>query len=502
MVLFKKKVVLFGEEQTISITPLTLLVLLGLILRIPNLFEPYWYGDEAIYLAVGQGVRQGLLLYRDIFDHKPPLIYLIAALSGSLFWFKTVLLVVNSVSIVVFWKLAVLVFKNKSKPVFLSSLIFTLLTTLPFIEGNLVNSEVLMLLPTLFSFYLVADPVKNTPRRTFLAGLVFSLSVLLKVPGIFDVFAVGFFWVISIRNRKSFIRVVKHSAALFLGIAIPIFVSVLYFAVQGALLAYWEAGWSQNFNYISRWVGGGASGQSGLVWRVVVLVGIMAVLAVLRRFFSPRVLFLCVWFVFSLFAALLSGRPYPHYLIQVVPSFCLLLGVLGFGLFRERFLPIPFFILLSVSVLYYKFYYYPTGSYYKNFISFSLGQKTKDEYLAAYDKKTLRTYSLATLIANRTGEDDRVFIWGTAPEVYALSRRVPPIKYVTSFHLVDFGNTGEALSTFQKNKPKYIVLLPEENRSFPGLSAFINTNYVYIESVDCAQVFKLINPDLARLLGK
>ena len=47
--------------------PLLLLLLLVVLLRIPNFFEPYWYGDEAIYLAVGQSE---VFLGRDLMKKK------------------------------------------------------------------------------------------------------------------------------------------------------------------------------------------------------------------------------------------------------------------------------------------------------------------------------------------------------------------------------------------------------------------------------------------------
>ena len=47
------------------------------ILRFPSLFEPYWYGDEGIYQVLGMVIRKGGLLYRDIWDNKPPFLYFI-----------------------------------------------------------------------------------------------------------------------------------------------------------------------------------------------------------------------------------------------------------------------------------------------------------------------------------------------------------------------------------------------------------------------------------------
>src|SRR3972149_4588656 len=83
------------------------------ILRIPSFFEPYYYGDEMIYLTLGQGVGQGLTLYKDIHDNKPPLLYLTAAAAGNLFWFKVILTFWSLLTVTFFFKLAKLLFKSE-----------------------------------------------------------------------------------------------------------------------------------------------------------------------------------------------------------------------------------------------------------------------------------------------------------------------------------------------------------------------------------------------------
>ena len=60
-------------------TWLFFVLLIVFILRIPSFFEPYFYGDEMIYLAIGNALRDGVELYKEIFDHKTPLIYLFCA---------------------------------------------------------------------------------------------------------------------------------------------------------------------------------------------------------------------------------------------------------------------------------------------------------------------------------------------------------------------------------------------------------------------------------------
>ncbi|PIV07387.1 hypothetical protein COS53_02565, partial [Candidatus Shapirobacteria bacterium CG03_land_8_20_14_0_80_35_14] len=66
---------------------LWLSAILFFLLRLPSLFEPYWYGDEGVYLALGQGIRHGLTLYSQIYDNKPPAIYYLAALTQTVFGF-------------------------------------------------------------------------------------------------------------------------------------------------------------------------------------------------------------------------------------------------------------------------------------------------------------------------------------------------------------------------------------------------------------------------------
>jgi len=46
------------------------------------------YADEDIYLTLGQGLKKGLVFYRDIHDNKPPLLYVMAAVAGNVKVFR------------------------------------------------------------------------------------------------------------------------------------------------------------------------------------------------------------------------------------------------------------------------------------------------------------------------------------------------------------------------------------------------------------------------------
>src|SRR3990167_489453 len=98
-------------------TWLVLVLALIFLFRIPSFFEPFYYGDEMIYLSLGEGIKRGLTLYKDVFDHKPPLIYFTAALAGNVFWFRAILAGWMLATTVIFWKLVNTLFAKNEKVV-------------------------------------------------------------------------------------------------------------------------------------------------------------------------------------------------------------------------------------------------------------------------------------------------------------------------------------------------------------------------------------------------
>jgi hypothetical protein len=134
------------------------------VMRIPSLLEPYWYGDEAIYLTTGQALVHGKALYGEIVDHKTPIIYWLAALAYSQTAFKFLLLAFSLVSTVLFYGLATSLIRFKWQARF-SVVLFGLLTTLPALEGNIVNGELLLMPFILGAFWVLWRAYFRTTKR-------------------------------------------------------------------------------------------------------------------------------------------------------------------------------------------------------------------------------------------------------------------------------------------------------------------------------------------------
>lgn len=498
-------------------TPFSLCLILFavIVLRLPNLFEPYWYGDEAIYLTLGQGVRQGLTLYKDIFDHKPPLIYLLAALSGSLFWLKFLLLISHSSTVFLFWKLAEKLFaqslipiKRQQKAILLATAFFALFTTLPLLEGNIANAELFMSLPVVAALLSLFSVKNASAFRLFLAGMIFSLAILYKAPAALEIAALLVYWLIAgWGNLEKLGKIFTKSLIFGSGVLVPILITVIYYALQGALSDYLAAGLLQNIGYIARWSApatseAGSIFSGNLTFRTIFLAGVVLLLFLFKRRINQTALFVFLWFAFSIFAMLLSARPYPHYIIQTTAPLALLLAILVNSTQKQRFWTTPLLGIFLASLVFYKFATYPVWSYYENFLSFMLSQKTHEEYLTYFDRKTPRNYRLAQFIVTSTSPQDKIFIWGTEPELYALSRRLPPGRFVTSFHISDFGGREETISALEKNHPVYILINTQEYRSLPGLYSILQSRYIYLQNYDEIEVWKLASSSLIRAIKK
>ncbi len=485
---------------------LFVLLLIVLVLRIPSLFEPYSYGDEMIYLSLGEAIRRGIPLYSGIHDNKPPLLYIMAAISGSLFWFKAILAIWHLITVFIFWKFVEALFPRKKKLHKVATIIFAFLTTIPLLEGNIANAELFMIGPIIGAFLILLSPKKLNPKKIFSAGLLFSVATLFKVPAAFDVGAIVFLWITSNRlNPKNFKQISLNTFYLLLGLITPIFATLAWYALHGAFTEYLVAAFAQNVGYLSTWRPGDVqkpflARNAPLLLRVLIVTGGLAILYQKRKSLSKQFVFTSAWLLFTLFAVTLSERPYPHYLIQSVAPISILLAILFTQKTKEQTLAIIPLTLAFIVPVYFRFWYYPSTPYYLRFIKFATGRINKEQYFAAFGDKVLRNYKISDYLASSTRRSEKVFVWGDGSAIYTLSRRFPPGKYVADYHIRDFSTNLETMQNLSSDMPKIIVILPG-SRPFSELIMFLRKNYILIDDIDGAQIWNVLSPRVRALIA-
>ncbi|OGH38209.1 MAG: hypothetical protein A3B44_00965 [Candidatus Levybacteria bacterium RIFCSPLOWO2_01_FULL_38_21] len=446
------------------------------LLRFPSLFEPYWYGDEGIYQVLGIAIRNGRLLYRDIWDNKPPLLYILYSFFNSdQFWLRLVSVVFGILALIAFYALSKKLFQEKgrgNKIAILSTSIFGFLFALPLVEGNIANAENFMLLFIILAGLLIFDTKEKINNKVLvLSGFLLGISFLFKIVGIFDFAAFFvFLFILNLPKNISNLKKIVYNRLYFLmplvlGFLFPIIISALFFLFNGfSVFKYFlEAIFVQNVGY----VGYGNKfiiPQGLLIFKLLLLISFTLFLLIRRNKFSKSALFILIWFAFSLFNALFAGRSYTHYVLIIIPSFSLLIGLL----FWEKKYQFPLIVIFIISfylILANFSFYGKTFSYYQNFFRFLTGRETVAQYRGFFDRKTPVDYELAQFIKTKSIKDENVFIWGNNAQVYTLSGKLPPGRYAVAYHISGYrdgiNNTKEALA---RKKPKFIIIMPDQNQ--------------------------------------
>lgn len=447
------------------------------LLRLPSLFEPYWYGDEGIYLTLGQGIRKGLILYKQIHDNKPPTLYYLAAISQTVLGFRLLLSLVMIPTVIFFYQLCLYFFKENIAKI--STFIFVILTSIPFIEGNIANAEIFMLLPTILGFYVFLHAKKNI--HFLFSGILLGLAFTIKIPVFIEVFCliVWLFVQDFSQLKKNFWLIFFRAFLLGFGFLIPILIYLFYFYRLNALMPFLSAALLQNFSYLSSWTTGtqtASVSSGGLFTRLLILLFVWSILTIInyKKIVSSKLVFIIFWFASTIFGVLLSTRPYPHYLIQMVPPIILLISsVLVKNKISDLIPIILSFLFTFFIIIKYNFYFYPNLKYYLNFYSFS----HQNSYLEYFGSRVLTNQNIAQIIKDNTKSSDYIFIWGDEPYVYAMSDRLPVGRYTVAYHIVDFNGYQETIDDFKANLPKFVVYYPMNNRPFDQLDTLLQKYY-------------------------
>ena len=371
------------------------LIVVILVLRAPSLIIPHYYGDEEIYFVMGRAWRSGVPLYQAMFDHKPPLIYILAGLAPTVLAFRGLLAGMMILHTVLFWELAKK-FWEKTRPfmAYVSSAIFVLLTTLPTLEGLTVNAELLMMVPVTAGVLLLWEIKQSEWKKYGLAGLLLGIGWLYKIPVAADAIAIGLFFLVFKQDKLRLVPMIAYAVAF----VTPLAMTFGYYWLKGHGAAYLDTVLTMNLGYVSSWSTSAYSFnpyKSGLVVRGTILAVLTLGLYLARKKLGKPMVFSLLWFSFAMFGALLSARPYPHYLQEPVVPFALLLPYIfvAESLLAWLFIGVMAGILIMMQRQI-KFWGYPSLDVYQTFWQYAKRQIASEDYLARFDN-TKRNYVIA-----------------------------------------------------------------------------------------------------------
>jgi hypothetical protein len=492
------------SKQTKFLIVLILPIVLFLLLRIPSIIEPYWYNDEGIYAAIATQMLEGGELYIDAWDHKPPGIFLIYTAIGFiskaadidfLILLRSINLILGLVTVLLSVKLSKKFFNFRGQV--LSSILVALAIGLPVIEGNILNAENIFLPLTLLAYLLFFNSLKDNTLKTsslISIGLLFGLAFLIKVQPILELLGIltviaAFYYV----KKKGFTNpeFIKNVFTVCIATLIPISFVYIFYGVNGNIGELVFANFTYNFGYASD--GNSVDGLSLVTQTAILFLGIISVLFLyFKKLLHKNVFYVLIWFLLALTGVSLSGRPYPHYILQLIVPGVLLFTIGLTQIYKKNRMQLA----VITSALLLPFIILPVGQY-----DFGYIESTKNYYVEGYrelfgnnEENWNRVFDYnrqKTAILNEIVEHygDNIWILDNTSWYIWDNTLISPTRYIVAFH-IDNERSFEVVEDIRKANTKVIALnnlivLPD------AITELIQEDYSYENEYRGYTIYKL-----------
>ncbi|NIP22576.1 MAG: glycosyltransferase [candidate division Zixibacteria bacterium] len=490
-------------------------ILLGIfafiVMRIPSLAEPHWYGDEGIYAAIAQEMSYDEILYKDIWDNKPHLIYWLFLLAGNtnrLLWARIFNLAAGIATIIGIYILATEL--TDTKKGFLAFFTAIPLLATPLLEGNIANAENFFLPLIVWGLYLGFTAGENK-RKQLISGILFGFASLFKLSALLD-FAGFILFLIFTRTRfiskKPDIKDVSKLSFFAFGFLIPILCVSLFELTRKNFGNFASTMFVDMFCYVSypgkNWLGVIFFPMTGKVKLLLLLAGTIIVgLNFFSRKMDKKEVFVALILLFEYMGTLVSSRHYVHYLLQVLPGFSLFIAIL----ITKLRTPLPLLKkinIFTISILGFylalitfnqgdamqvnygcgklsdKNLFYKIYAYYENYVSYAiLRSKSRADYNLFFNNEEADMEILGRNL-NSVFADiprDKIYVYTNRAWTYPyLGIRVPICLSTEHQRYTTKNGHNKLLNGLKENKTQLIVL-EKGVPSFEGLEVFMSESY-------------------------
>ncbi len=497
-----------------------LLLVLSAGLRVVSLLRSNALSDdEAIYAVIGREMISGQVLYRDVVDHKPPLIYVTYAATQAIGGPRGGMILVHAFTVLAVFVTALLVRRiarryaraSDTNATIAAVLWLVFSTTMMDFDALAANCELFMvvLLVASVASYLSAIAAPR-PRIWLLVatGALVALAMLYKYQAAIHLplYALHLAWT---RRRMIGVVVLGWTAIAigFLGV-LALAIAVLWgFGALPAALFWFKF----NFAYIQSGMAP-VEVMSRAAIRVSFVVASAAVLyvlgvrgavrAVLARGdeADPFYVFATCWLLASALAVCVGGRFFGHYFHQLTPVLSLLAAPGASALYRCRRGLLVAALAIPASV------FLGAGAMHAQVMTW-IGQPDPD-YLR-----------MARVIDARTNPGDGVCIWGNLPVLYfeaerPLGCRFPFANYLTGMSPATSTQSDPNVDASMNIVPEAWVMLERDfaerrprivvdasfadvgdygkfpPRHYPRLSAILDRDYREVSIVEGVRVLE------------
>lgn len=286
--------------------------------------------DESTYLVMADQLLNGGVLYKDVIDIKPPGVFFIFSLIQVLFG-KSIFMVRLFAALVVgtggyFVYLTKRNWESPVLPSVIAGAVFVFMFNFYF--GFSANTEIFFVFFTALGIWAYSKIEKGT-RYYLYSGLFLGLGFLVKLHVAFDALALGLFILIGgLLLREAKVTIWKCTQ-LTIGFLIPFALAHLIFLMMGYYEYYHFITYEAPFNYsavrdsavLAKYFKDGM-----ITYLPFILMGTVGFFAMKRRKNSRVHWLLLLMFGLEWLAIIATGKPHPHYWLQLTLPVALLAG--------------------------------------------------------------------------------------------------------------------------------------------------------------------------------
>ncbi len=424
--------------------------------------------DEGEYAYEARLLTQGGLPYQDAYNQKPPLVFFLYRLAYGFsqnplaprvldFIFACLTMVFLFLLTPETWSLA----SRLASPA-----VFAVISSTPLADLFSANCEMFLVLFNAASIWTLVKFWKS-PRHlfwAFLSGLFCGLAFMTKQTVFWFILGLIPFFIWTYQRPKA----LKQTGLFGAGVLLPPLAFVFYFWIRGDLRPFMAEAFLNNGRYIGiiSHLGMGAIFQHVVLWwggwygKKVILPDwpiwglCFYALSVLQINEENRFGVLAtLWLGTSFMGAMTGLFLFPHYFFTVYPPLSIL-AAQGVQCLKEKYQlssrSLGFLILTACL--------YPIFIQSRAYFEESPLELSKT---LLYPNPLFESKLIAQEIQEQTSPEEKIYVFGSEPEIYIYSERKAATPYITSYPLTlfpkDKAQISEELSRLQNAPPSSIV---------------------------------------------
>ncbi len=481
--------------------------LLVTIFRSSSFFQSVIDQDETAYLLGANSLLKGETLYTEIWDNKPPIIFILFSLGllifgNSVFSIRIIANLAVVITCFFLYKTGKII-SNDQKIGLLAGLFYAILTLTN--GGLAANTEIFFNAFTSASFFLLFKVIysknKVINKHKFyllISGILISLGIQIKQVVLFEFLAMLsivtiylLYTNISNFNFKKFIQdLFQWYFWLIIGVMIPTVIIFVYFFLFQDFPAYFEVNFTatltrvayEKFSIMSLIYALFLQIKTNSILWIGLLLTPVYIYSERKNPFSSHltIIYLLTWSIFSFLGICAIKSFFTHYFIELQLPLCLLISYIIInslgkiqGIDKIKKLVILGFILIPQLGFY---LYLPMN----NTIKYLYFRYVKNEPYWGDSPAVVASY-----LKDRITDDDYIYVFNYEIILYYLTKAKIPTKYVHISLLTKDRSTvaginpEEELSKIIEKNPKYIIKLKGRNNVLSNqLNLYLSQYYL------------------------